>query len=165
MPDVNEEDADRQWKLLQQEARGQDDRYFQPGMKTERPTPEDKGEAFLEAQLREARRQQCELEQRYPYMDGGKTVLGPEIFVKGGVLSWKGVNYVPQEQVRALRDLRSVCGIHLQAMAELMYDGGVRFPDSALRLYLLLVDELTLTLPALAESHPAVLPRLPEGLE
>lgn len=148
MPDVNEEDR------------------FVPGMRTsDRPTPEDKADAFLEAQLREARRQQRELEQKYPYMDGGKTVLGPEVFLKGGVLHFKDIPHVPQEQVRVLRDLRSVCGIHLQAMGDLMHDAGIQMPDSVLRLYLILVDELTLTMPALAESHPAVLPRLPEGME
>lgn len=153
MPDVNETNEERQlrWGRIQEEVHAEVDR--------------ERWQKELEGKLREARRQQRELEQRYPYMDGGRTVLGPGISVRGGVLTWKDVDYVPQEQVRALRDLRSVCGIHLQAMAELMHDAGVRFPDNALRLYLLLVDELTLTLPALAENHPAVLPRLPEGME
>lgn len=153
MPDVNETNEERQlrWGMIQEEVHAEVDQERQ--------------QKELEDKLREARRQQRELEQKYPYMDGGKTILGPEVFLKGGVLHFKGIPHVPQEQVRALRDLRSVCGIHLQAMAELMHDAGVRFPDNALRLYLLLVDELTLTLPALAENHPAVLPRLPEGME
>lgn len=35
----------------------------------------------------------------YPYNEGDTTVIGPECFVQsdGGVLSWKGINYVPQE--------------------------------------------------------------------
>ena len=34
----------------------------------------------------------------YPYDENGVTVLGPECFVRldGSVLSWKGMNYVPQ---------------------------------------------------------------------
>lgn len=148
MPDVNDEDR------------------FVPGMRVnERPQPEDKAAAFLEEQLREARRQQRELDQRYPYMDGGKTVLGPEVFTDGAVISWKGENYVLQSHVKALRDLRAVAAIHCSALLELLHDEGIRLPESALRVYMLLYDELTLTMPALARAHPAVLPRLPEGME
>lgn len=34
----------------------------------------------------------------YPYADGDTTVIGPECFARpdGVVLSWKGVNYIPQ---------------------------------------------------------------------
>jgi len=147
MPDVND-----------------DERMFQPGART-RPEPEDKAEAFLEMQLREERARQKELERTYPYMDGGRTVLGPEVFTDGAVISWKGQNYVPQSHVEALRTIRSVAGIHCGALFELMHDEGIRMPESALRIWQILYDELTLTMPALAESHPAVLPRLPEGME
>lgn len=147
MPDVNED-------------------MFVPGEKVNhRPSPEDKADAFLEAQLREARRQQRELEQRYPYMHDGATVLGPDVSLKGGVLIWKGEEYVPREQVKALMDLRSICGIHCGALGELMYDAGIQMPENVLRLYLILMDELTLTIGALAESRPTVMPRLPKGME
>lgn len=38
-------------------------------------------------------------ETEYPYVDGDATVLGPQTFASadGSVISWKGVNYVPQE--------------------------------------------------------------------
>jgi hypothetical protein len=148
MPDVNDEDR------------------FVPGMRmNERPQPEDKADAFLEMQLREARRQHAELTGKYPYADGDRTVLGPEIFTDGAVICWKGKNYVPQEQVEVLRSLRAICSIHLRAMVELLEDKGIGLSDGALRLFMILNDELTLTLPALAEAHPAVLPRLPEGME
>jgi hypothetical protein len=44
---------------------------------------------------------------RYPYQDGDVTVLGPEIFAsKGGaVISWRGDNYVRQQDAEAPRDL------------------------------------------------------------
>jgi len=148
MPDVN----------------GEDERMLQAGMKT-RPTPEDKADFFLEEQLREARRQQRELNQKYPYMDGGKTVLGPGVFTDGAVISWKGENYVPQCHLKAYRDVRAVAAIHCSALMELLHDEGIRLPENALRVYQLLYDELTLTMPALAKAHPAVLPRLPEGME
>lgn len=245
MPDVNEEDPDLRWQMLQRKAHDEE---------SGRPTPEDKAEAFLAMQLQGARRKQRDLEKgltaeagdgtvdwkavaerrerelkkteearyqaerglaelaqairltreyvgedalpategwswydallqwapgelggdapvatvnpaTYPHPDGDRTVLGPEIFTDGTVICWKGRNYVPQEQVQALYGLRAVCAIHLRAMVELMEDKGIGLSDSALRLYLILTDELTLTMPALAERHPAVLPRLPEGME
>ena len=122
----------------------------------------------MERQIHDARERQRELDaekaQIYPYMDGGTTVLGPEVFAKGSVLSWKGENYVPQEQVRALTDLRAVAGIHCGALGELFHDAGIEMPENALRLYLILLDELTLKLDALAKSHPAAMPRVPKGL-
>lgn len=132
-----------------------------------RVTPEEKREMaeYLEQQIREARSRQKELERTYPYMDGDLTVLGPEIFTDGTAISWKGQNYVPQSHVEALRAIRSVAGIHCGALLELIHDGGVRMPESALRIWQILYDELTLTMPALAENYPAVLPRLPEGME
>lgn len=155
MPDVNEN-------------------MFVPGQKVnERPTPEDKAEAFLELQMREEVRRQgeakleklMEMNRAYPYEDGDHTVLGPEIFTDGTVISWRGENYVPQSHVQALRDLRAVAGIHCGALLELLHDGGVRMPENALRIWQILYDELTLTIPALAENHPAVMPRIPEGME
>lgn len=131
------------------------------------PVGED-GQQFqqaLEDKLREARRRQQELDKRYPYMEGGATVLGPEVFAKGGMLCWKGVNYVPQEHEQALRTVRTVAGIHCGALFELLHDAGIQMPENALRVYQLLYDELTLTMPALAKAHPAVLPRLPEGMQ
>lgn len=149
MPDVNDPDL-----------------YLQPSRMAE---PDPDATAFMEGQIREARERQRELEaertRTYPYMDGGATVLGPEVFVKGGVLCWKGVNYVPQEYEQALRTVRTVAGIHCGALLELLHDDGIRLPESALRVYQLLYNELTLTMPALAENHPAVLPRLPEGMQ
>ena len=149
MPDVNEED----------------ERFFQPGARTERPIADDKADAFLEQQIREARQQQKELDRKYPYMDGGRTVLGPEVFTEGAVICWKGENYVPQSHAEALRTVRTVAGIHCGALLELLHDEGIRLPESALRVYQLLYDELTLTMPALARRQPAVLPRLPEGMQ
>jgi hypothetical protein len=148
MPDVN----------------GGDERMFQPHTKTA-PEPDRDAMAFMERQLQEARARQRELDQKYPYMDGGRTVLGPEIFTDGAVVCWKGENYVPQSHVKAHRDVRAVAAIHCSALLELLHDEGIRIPESALRVYQLLYDELTLTMPALAERHPAVLPRLPEGME
>lgn len=127
--------------------------------------PKSEVEEHLEDAIRAARRQQRELEQTYPYADGDHTVLGPEIFTDGTVISWKGENYVPQSHVQALRDIRAVAGVHCGALLELIHDGGVRMPEPALRVWQILYDELTLTMPALAENHPAVLPRLPEGME
>jgi hypothetical protein len=161
MPDVNDEDTDLRWAELQRKARAEEEQ----SLRSDRPTPEDKAEAFLAMQLQEVRRQQAELNRKYPYADGDRTVLGPEVFTDGAVICWKGKNYVPQEQVAVLRSLRAVCAIHLRAMVELMEDKGIGLSDSALRLFMILNDELTLTLPALAEAHPAVLPRLPEGME
>lgn len=42
--------------------------------------------------------------QEYPYPDGDFVVLGPELFTDrdGKVISWKGANYVPQVNVKAL---------------------------------------------------------------
>lgn len=146
------------------DANGEDDRIWRDQV---RVTPEEKRDMseYLERQIREARSQQEELDRKYPYMDGGKTVLGPEVFARGGVLNWKGVNYVPQEHEQTLRNIRSIAGIHCGALFELLHDAGMRIPEPALRVYQLLYDELTLTMPALAEEHPAVLPRLPEGME
>jgi hypothetical protein len=133
--------------------------------KSDTPVAQDKMDVLLEEQIREARRQYQEINQKYPYMDGGKTVLGPEIFANGSVLCWKGENYVPQEQVRALVDLRAVAGIHCGALGELFHDAGIEMPENALRLYFILLDELTLKLDALAKSHPAVMPRVPRGMK
>lgn len=168
MPDVNEPETDVQWKRLQAEARATDpDVHFQPEMKV--PPADEDASRFMEAQIREARERQKELEaertRTYPYMNGGATVLGPEVFVKGGVLCWRGQNYVPQEYERTLRAVRTVAGIHCSALMELLHDAKIQVPESALRVYQLLYDELTLTMPALAENHPAVLPRLPEGMQ
>jgi hypothetical protein len=157
MPDVNEDETDSQWMRIQAEARAEEGEVTQ----AER---EEMGQ-LLERQITEARRQQQELDRKYPYMDGGATVLGPEVFAKGGVLCWKGQNYVPQEYEQTLRTVRTVAGIHCGALLELLHDAGIRLPDNALRVYQLLRDELTLTMPALAENHPAVVPRLPEGME
>lgn len=148
MPDVNNPDV-----------------YFQPGMKVE---PDPDVTDSMERLIREARERQAKLDaekvRTYPYMDGGATVLGPEVFAKGGALCWKGENYVPQEQVRALTDLRAVAGIHCGALGELFHDAGIEMPENALRLYLILLDELTLKLDALARSHPAAMPRVPKGM-
>lgn len=153
MPDVSNEEAERLWKAVSSRS-------------PDAINPDEDGTALmLESRLREARRQQKELERTYPYMDGGKTVLGPEVFVRGGVLHWKGQKYVPQQHEQVLRSIRSVAGIHCGALFELLHDAGIRLPENALRVYQLLYDELTLTMPALAEEHPAVLPRLPEGME
>lgn len=155
MPDVNEDETDRQWEELRSEAQ-----------KEEQQSADDQiGEL-----LRKARSQQRELvgqHSPFPYKDGDLTVLGPEIFASGdgSVLSWKGENYVPQEQVKALSDLRTVAGIHCGALGELLHDSGVRMSDGALRIYMLLLDELTLTVPALAEQHSAAMPRVPKGME
>jgi hypothetical protein len=132
-----------------------------------RVSPEEKREMaeYLEQQIREARAQQKELDRTYPYMDGGRTVLGPEIFTDGRTVCWKGENYLPQSYVEALRNIRAVAAIHCSALVELLHDEGIQLPQSALRVYQLLYDELTLTMPALANAHPAVLPRLPEGME
>lgn len=162
MPDVNEENTPTVVN-----------NYFVPGEKMgERSASEGMAEAFLALKIQEERQRQADLQEtraqrkpEYPHADGSHTVLGPEIFTDGAVICWKGQNYVPQEQLQVLRDLRTVCSIHLRAMVELMEDKGIHLPDNALRLFLLLNDELTLTMPALAESHPAVLPRLPEGME
>lgn len=45
-----------------------------------------------------------EMPEVYPYDEGDVTVLGPETFVArdGSVLSWKGVNYVPQSADRSV---------------------------------------------------------------
>lgn len=136
------------------------------GPLTAAPTPEEQElRSKLEDRIREARREQRELDQRYPYMDGGRTALGPEVFTDGQVISWKAANYVPQSHVEALRNVRAVAAIHCSALLELLHDEGIQLPESALRVYQLLYDELTLTMPALAKAHPAVLPRLPEGME
>lgn len=122
----------------------------------------------LEGLLRQARRQQRMINGKmsvFPYKDGDLTVLGPEVFTDGTVICFKGVNYVPQEFEQTLRSIRSVAAIHCSALMELLHDAGIRVPESALRVYQLLYDELTLTMPALAEAHPAVLPRLPEGMQ
>jgi hypothetical protein len=39
-------------------------------------------------------------QKKYPYLEGNTQVLGPEIFaaLDGSVISWRGVNYVPQAQ-------------------------------------------------------------------
>lgn len=124
--------------------------------------------ANLELLLQQARRQQREINGKtsvYPYRDGDVTVLGPEVFTSGTVICHKGVNYVPQEYEQTLRSIRSVAAIHCSALVELLHDAGIRLPEPALRIYQLLYDELTLTMPALAENHPAVLPRLPEGMQ
>lgn len=44
----------------------------------------------------------------FPYQDGDVTVLGPEIFASkdGAVISWRGANYVRQDE-SAVRDLSS----------------------------------------------------------
>jgi len=60
-------------------------------------------------------------------------------------------------QLERHRHLRAVAGIHCQALGTLLRDAGIRMPDNAMHLYLLLVDELTLTLEALAEQRPASL--------
>lgn len=120
---------------------------------------------YLEDQLREARRQQRELNLKYPYMQGGRTVLGPEVSTDGRTIRWKDETYVPQSYEKVLRDIRAIAGIHCEAMLELLHDAGLRLPDNVLHLYMLLKDELTLTVPALAQSRPHVVPRLPEGMQ
>jgi hypothetical protein len=129
------------------------------------PIVQDKMDILLEEQIREARRQYQEINQKYPYMDGSKKVLGPEIFTDGTVISWKGDNYVPQEQVRALTVMRSIASIHCAALGELLEEGGVAMPEKAMRVYVMLLEELSLELPALARRHPAVLPRVPRGMK
>lgn len=151
MPDVNEDPEDARMALLRPEL--------------DKDIPES-----LDSLLREAKRRQREIEAskaepQYPYPDGDLTVLGPEVFTDGTVICHKGVNYVPQEHEQVLRSIRSVAAIHCTALIELLHDAGIRLPESALRIYQLLYDELTLTMPALAERHPAVLPRLPEGMQ
>lgn len=58
--------------------------------------------------------------------------------------------------VEQYQHLRAVAGIHCSALGNLLHDAGIRMPDSALRMYLLLQDELTLTLNALARQRPAL---------
>ena len=127
--------------------------------------PDEQARLRLEETLREARRQQGELEQKYPYMAGGRTVLGPEVSTDGLNLRWREETYVPQSHEKVLRDVRAVAAIHCSALLELLHDDGIRLPEPALRVYQLLYDELTLTMPALAQNHPAVVPRLPEGMK
>lgn len=101
----------------------------------------------------------------YPYQDGEYTVLGPEVVTDGKVIMWKGENYSPQENEMVLSNLRSIVSMHYGALIELLHDDGFRFSESTMRLHQMITDELTLTLPALAEQHPIILPRLPEGLK
>ena len=109
--------------------------------------------------------QQCELEKRrYPYASGELTILGPGVLTDGTVISWAGENYVPQEQVEALVRLRAIAAIHCGTLSQLLDDAGIPMPEDVLRVYLLLLDELTLTPGALAREHPTVMPRLPRGM-
>lgn len=101
----------------------------------------------------------------YPYQDGEYTVLGPEVVTDGKVIMWKGQNYSPQENEMVMSNLRKIISMHYGALIELLHDEGLRFSESTMRLHQMITDELTLTLPALAEQHPIILPRLPEGLK
>lgn len=60
--------------------------------------------------------------------------------------------------VEQYRHLRAVAGVHCDALGNLLHDAGIRMPDSALRMYLLLQDELTLTLDGLARQRPNLFP-------
>jgi hypothetical protein len=54
-------------------------------------------------------------ESEYPRMDGGFVVIGPECYAQhdGSVLSWKGVNYIPQSAENTVE-------VHTEAKREAM---------------------------------------------
>jgi hypothetical protein len=62
-----------------------------------------------------------------------------------------------ETEAARLRGLRAVAGIHFRAIGHHLNDAGIRLPDHVVKLCQLLDDELTLTLDALAEQHPASL--------
>lgn len=120
---------------------------------------------YLECQICEVCSQQEELDWKYLYMDGGKMVLGLEVFVRGGVLNWKGVNYVLQEYEQMLCNIWLIVGIYCGVFFELLYDVGMRILEFVLWVYQFFYDELILMMFVLVEEYLVVFFWLFEGME